>query len=50
LSNGVISAYEFKYSSVKKQKVPPSFHSTYPDASFQVITKDNYLDWIMAHA
>jgi len=44
--NGQISAYEFKYSSTKKVKVPPAFSTAYPDAAFTTISKDNYFDWI----
>lgn len=46
LENGHLSAYEFKYSSTKKIKLPVAFSSAYPTASFLCISKDNYLDWI----
>lgn len=48
LKNGALAAFEFKYSPGKKQKVPNAFASAYPDASFQVISRDNYLEWITA--
>lgn len=44
--SGNLSAFEFKYSSDKKIKIPVAFASTYPDATFDRISKDNYLDWI----
>jgi uncharacterized protein len=46
MEEGEIRAYEFKYSITKKIKVPPAFSSNYPEASFAVISRDNYLDWI----
>ncbi len=46
LKDNRLSAYEFKYSPGKKLKVPAAFATAYPDASFECITKDNYLDWI----
>lgn len=47
LSDGKISGYEFKYSPTKKVKTPSAFATTYPEASFSRISKDNYLDWII---
>lgn len=44
--NGKLWAFEFKYSSDKKIKIPAAFASAYPDATFAPISKDNYLDWI----
>ena len=44
--NGNLSAFEFKYSSEKKVKTPAAFVSAYPNASFERITQENYLDWI----
>ncbi|HOZ68270.1 MAG TPA: ATP-binding protein [Chitinophagaceae bacterium] len=46
-TNGKISAYEFKLSGDKKIKAPPAFTGSYPEASFTIISKDNYLDWIL---
>lgn len=43
--NNEIEAYEFKWQA-RIVKVPPSFASNYPDASFQVIHRENYLDFI----
>jgi hypothetical protein len=39
-------AFEFKYSSDKKIKVPAAFGVAYPDAGFQRISRENYLEWI----
>lgn len=46
INNGKVTAYEFKYSPTKKVKKPSAFASGYPDVEFEVISKDNYLDWI----
>lgn len=46
LKQGQLHAYEFKYSNNKRVKVPAAFSTAYPGASFECITKDNYLDWI----
>ncbi|PWG78423.1 DUF4143 domain-containing protein [Pararcticibacter amylolyticus] len=46
LKAGELHAYEFKFNASKKARVPPAFSGSYPDAGFQCITKDNYLDWI----
>lgn len=46
LKQGVLHAYELKYNDKKKVKIPASFATAYPDASFECISKDNYLDWI----
>ena len=46
LENGQLTAFEFKYSATKKVKRPAAFATAYPEVVFQVISKDNYLDWI----
>jgi len=46
IEEGQMRAYEFKYSITKKIKMPPAFSTNYPEVSFEVISKDNYLDWI----
>jgi predicted AAA+ superfamily ATPase len=48
LENGLVSAFEFKYSDGKKDQAPPAFKAIYPESSFQVISRRNYLDWIGA--
>jgi len=43
--NNEIEAYEFKWQE-RPVKIPPAFASNYPHASFQVIHRGNYLDFI----
>lgn len=42
---GKLFGYEVKYAD-KKPKIPPQWKSAYPDASFEVISKDNYLKFV----
>ncbi len=44
-----IYAFEFKYSSKagQKAKTPPMFAKAYPEANFSVITKENFLDFVI---
>lgn len=42
-----IAGFEFKWSSTKKSKIPVAFQKAYPEASFEVITKGNYLEFIV---
>lgn len=44
--NGKLSAYEVKWSDHKTPKVPQDWLESYPEATFKVITKDNYLDFV----
>ena len=46
MKDGKLQAFEFKYSPQKKVKVPAAFATAYPEASFERISLDNYLDWI----
>jgi predicted AAA+ superfamily ATPase len=46
MKDGKLQAFEFKYSPQKKVKVPAAFATAYPEASFESISRDNYLDWI----
>ena len=50
LENGQLRAYEFKWSAnpvtLARVKAPKAFADNYPDASFEVIHRDNYLDFI----
>lgn len=43
---GNLFAYEIKWNSRKKPKVPSAWIQAYPESKFDVITPDNYLDWI----
>ncbi|MEQ8926733.1 MAG: ATP-binding protein [Fulvivirga sp.] len=49
-SEGVLKAYEFKYSSNSKAKVPLTFTRLYPDASFEIVNPDNFLSFIMPNS
>lgn len=42
-----IHAYEIKYDKDRKVKIPLAFKTAYPDAAFQIIDADNYIDFIM---
>ena len=41
-----LRAFYFKWSETKKSKVPAAFAKAYPDATFEVINRSNYLDFI----
>lgn len=41
-----LAAFEFKWNEKKKAKIPAAFLKAYPEASFEVINKANYLDFI----
>ncbi len=43
---GNLYAYEFKWNPQKKAKIPASWGKAYAASSFEVITPDNYLDFI----
>ncbi len=44
-SSGALSAYEFKWGD-KTPRVPAAFASAYPQATYQVINRTNYLDFL----
>lgn len=44
---GKLRGYEFKYKLRKKIKPPAAWAKAYPDAQFEVIHQDNYLEWIV---
>lgn len=44
--DGNLFGYEFKYGD-KKVKVPRLWKETYPEAKFEVVNKDNYLDFVL---
>ena len=46
-SDGILSAFEFKYSPKKKVTVPKHFVEAYPDAKFKVITPDNFEEFVL---
>lgn len=41
-----LAGFEFKWSETKKVKIPAAFAKAYPEATFEVINKSNYLDFI----
>lgn len=41
-----LAAFEFKWNEKRKAKIPTAFSKAYPEASFEIITKINYLDFI----
>src|SRR5690606_38484735 len=41
-----LSGFEFKWNAQKKAKIPVAFAKAYPDATFEVITPNNYLNFI----
>jgi len=44
---GQLFAFEIKWNENKKVKVPTAWKTAYPEASFNVISPANYLDWIL---
>jgi len=46
-SDGRITAFEFKWSARTKVKPPKQFLENYPNATFEVITPDNYEDFLL---
>ena len=45
IKNESINAFEYKYGK-SKFKIPTEFAKSYPDASFEIINQDNYLEFI----
>jgi uncharacterized protein len=45
---GKLYASEFKWNPKAKSKIPSAWKAAYPDATYEVIDTDNYLDWIGA--
>lgn len=43
--DGALFGYEFKWQE-SRVKVPTQWKNTYPDASFEVINKDNFVEWL----
>lgn len=46
-TNGSLTAIECKWSNADILEPPPLWNKTYPDARFEVIHKDNYLDFLI---
>lgn len=47
---GQLHGYEFKWSSTKTLKAPGEWVKAYPDATYEVIKQDNYLDFVVGAA
>lgn len=45
--NGILHGYEFKWNENRKAKIPTAFAKAYSEANFDVINKQNYLDFIV---
>lgn len=45
--NGILRGYEFKWNENRKAKIPTAFAKGYLEATFEVINKQNYLDFIV---
>ena len=45
--NGSLNGFEFKWNENRKTKIPTAFAKAYPEATFEVINKQNYLDFIV---
>ena len=44
--NGNLNGFEFKWNENRKAKIPTAFAKAYPEATFEVISKQNYLEFI----
>jgi hypothetical protein len=44
--NGNYHAFEFKWNEKKKVKSPPSFQKSYPGATFKVVNRKNFTDFV----
>ena len=45
--DGRLSAYEFKWNPSAKTKQPKSFQSAYPNSSFSVVNRENFVEFLM---
>ena len=45
--DGQLRAYEFKWNAAKKAKQPSGFAANYPDTPFEVVTPENYLEFVL---
>ena len=45
--DGVLHAYEFKWSKTKQPRLTETFAKNYPDHTFEVVSPDNYQDFVM---
>jgi len=42
-----LAGFEFKWNERKKSKIPTAFAKAYPEATFEIINKQNYLEFIL---
>ena len=45
--DGKLNGFEFKWNENRKAKIPTAFAKAYPEATFEVINKENYLEFIV---
>lgn len=45
-SAGALAAFEFKWNPKAKARVPAAWKNAYPDATFAVVTPENFTDFI----
>lgn len=45
--DGALKAYEFKWAMQGKAKIPQAWTKGYPDTSFEIIDRSNYMDFIL---
>jgi predicted AAA+ superfamily ATPase len=43
--DGILHAYEFKWGN-KSPKIPKAFAEGYPDSNFEIVNKDNFLNFL----
>jgi len=46
VNNESLAGFEFKWNENRKSKIPTAFAKAYPDATFEIINRQNYLDFI----
>lgn len=46
MEDGVMRTYEFKWNAKRMPTLPSVFATTYPDATFKVITPDNMWEFV----
>jgi hypothetical protein len=46
--NGVLNCYEFKWRNTKKVTLSNTFSNNYPNSTFKVINRDNFMEFICA--
>ena len=45
-TDGIFSAYEFKWNEKKKVSCPPAFKAAYPHITFHVINRENFIEFL----